>query len=85
MGLVVNNEGERGSRGRTVGEKGRRCGSATYQLAYRIQIDVLGYRFNWSYPARSRQGERAGIETFTDRDQLQVPCASALAMNVMWS
>ena len=43
---------------------------------------VSGSLFNWLYPARSRQGERAGIETFTDRDKLQVPCESTLVMNV---
>ena len=43
---------------------------------------ISGYLFHWSYPAQSRQGERAGIGTFTDRDKLQAPCASALLMEL---
>ena len=64
-------EGRRG----TAGGKGRRFGSATCQLAYRIAGNVPDYLFDWPYPGGEGLAE---IETFTDRDKLQVPCESAL-------
>ena len=76
VGLVVDNQRERGWRRGTMARKDK------YQLAYRTRNDVSGYLFHRSYPARSRRGEWAGIETFTDRDKLQVLCKSALVMKL---